>query len=737
MSTVGSNRALSSRRNSKWAWLIGPAAISTILFGVLAWRMDHAMRRIIGTGLDAVLTANVNVTRSFLKQWERDARRLAETPKVRASALAVLLDDRAGVAATQDDVTQLTQRISDPADAIGYVLVSFSGEILASDHDEWLGGLLDLTARHRNQLRRQRRAIVLPSPPTDANSGDMSGQPSSLIHVLHALGERNDVAGAIGWCIDPGGRFSLGLTSAHSGESDESFAFDRRAWMVSRSRFEMRLRSAGWPLHEPALDHEEDGRVLRAQLRDIGGDRITASDHLDQFPLTYMADQATRGANGMELNGYRNAFGEVVIGAWRWLPEYELGVATEVSVAEAYAPIAIVWRAWWWLLLGTIASLIVAFVGGRRWIRQDAVTRRLDSDEPNRQLGNYELRQLLGVGGMGSVYLGRHQYLRRDVAIKVLEGMHLSPQSVKRFGREVQLTSRLRHPNTIAILDYGQAIGVAKGETPSSQSEHVFYYVMEYVDGISLQQLIDYYGPQSPSRVIHFLRQICGSISEAHQIGLIHRDIKPANILISAQEGSRDHLKVLDFGLVKTMDAGANETLFDANDTPTEPGRTPRSSRGLAHSVELTGAASLTGTPVYMAPETIRDATSASPQSDLYSIAAVGYALLAGCPTYEGRSAIDLCLKQLEGLPPRPEQRLGKPLPEPLQALLMQCLSIAPEQRPSSVAEFADQLDLLDTPDPWTSAESRFWWETVFDSAAKAAEVASDHPTFAGDTSSG
>ena len=259
--------------------------------------------------------------------------------------------------------------------------------------------------------------------------------------------------------------------------------------------------------------------------------------------------------------------------------------------------------------------------------------------------------------------------------MKVLEGDEVNSLSITRFEREVRLTARLRHPNTIAIFDYGRA------------ADDAFFYVMEYVDGITIQQLVRDFGRQPPERVIHLLLQICGSLSEAHQHGLVHRDVKPANILLTARSGLYDMIKVLDFGLVKQVE---RETM------------------------ELTHSDGITGTPMYMSPESVRDASTVDERSDLYSIGAVGYTLLTGLPPFDGDSSVDICLKQLNEDPVRPSDRIGGPLPDDLQNTLMNSLRKDPEQRPHSVQDFAESLRQCRDAFRWTTADAMRWWEEAF-----------------------
>ena len=195
------------------------------------------------------------------------------------------------------------------------------------------------------------------------------------------------------------------------------------------------------------------------------------------------------------------------------------------------------------ILLVTVAS--VAFVTlilmGRRLQKK----LRLAWEESER-FGQYTLEEKVGAGGMGAVYKARHALLRRPTAVKILRSHEVSKDSATRFEREVQLTSRLSHPNTIAIYDYGH--------TPEGD----FYYAMEYIEGLSLDRLVNRFGPIGEARAIHILRQACASLREAHDAGLVHRDVNPGNIMICRRAGEYDVVKVLDFGIVK--DVGAEES---------------------------------------------------------------------------------------------------------------------------------------------------------------------------------
>jgi serine/threonine-protein kinase len=287
-----------------------------------------------------------------------------------------------------------------------------------------------------------------------------------------------------------------------------------------------------------------------------------------------------------------------------------------------------------------------------------------------RRLGQYVLERKLGEGGMGEVYRARHGMMRRPTAIKLLRPDRAGAINLGRFEREVQLTARLTHPNTITIFDYGRT------------HDGVFYYAMELLDGATLQRIVAVDGAQAPGRVVRILAMVCGALTEAHAIGLIHRDIKPANIMLCTQGGERDVVKLLDFGLVKEFEVDRD--------------------------VKLTGASIVVGTPQYMAPESILEPDSVDARTDIYALGAVAYYLLAGVDVFDGKSIMEVCSQHLHQ-EPEPLSERGIAIPVELEAAVLDCLNKNPDRRPQSAAELRRRVEACPV-EPWDSARALAWW---------------------------
>ena len=297
-----------------------------------------------------------------------------------------------------------------------------------------------------------------------------------------------------------------------------------------------------------------------------------------------------------------------------------------------------------------------------------------------REMGSYQLGELLGRGGMGEVYEATHRMLARPAAIKLIrpemiarlgEGAQLA---VQRFRREAEAAANLRSPHTVELYDFGVT------------ADQTLYFVMELLDGMDLQSLVGRYGPVPPGRAIYILRQVCESLEEAHVRGLVHRDIKPANIHVGRLGLQNDFVKVLDFGLVKSIGTASSD-----------------------HSL-ATDASLTPGTPAYMAPEMALGET-VDGRADIYALGCVAYYLLTGGLVFEAANLFQMMAMRLRDDPVAPSQRASGPVPPALDRLVLACLARKPGDRPRSAAEVGRALDAIEGA-PWGEEQARQWWES-------------------------
>jgi serine/threonine-protein kinase len=293
-----------------------------------------------------------------------------------------------------------------------------------------------------------------------------------------------------------------------------------------------------------------------------------------------------------------------------------------------------------------------------------------------RELGRYRLIRRLGAGAMGEVYLAEHTLLRRPCAVKLIRPSGVEGETqVARFAREVQATAALTHPNTVEIYDYGRA------------EDGTFYYAMEYLPGFNLDQLGTQHGPLPPGRVIHLLRPVCGALREAHGLGLVHRDIKPANIIVCQRGGIHDVVKLLDFGLVRTIDARAGEG-------------------------KLTQEGAIAGTPEYMSPEQAEGSVALDGRSDIYSLGAVAYFLLTGRPPFQKATALQLLFAHVREAV-QPIRALRPEVPAELEAVVLRCLEKERGRRFADVASLEQALAECQRGVPWTEEQAAEWWRRI------------------------
>jgi eukaryotic-like serine/threonine-protein kinase len=298
-----------------------------------------------------------------------------------------------------------------------------------------------------------------------------------------------------------------------------------------------------------------------------------------------------------------------------------------------------------------------------------------------REMGSYQLGELLGRGGMGEVYKATHRMLARPAAIKLIRTEMLGAVDQEaarlastRFRREAEAAANLRSQHTVELYDFGVT------------EDGTLYLVMEFLDGMDLETIVRMNGPLPAGRVIHILRQVCDSLEEAHSLGLVHRDIKPANIHLGLVGLRHDFVKVLDFGLVKEVSSVSVETSL-----ATIPGQMAL------------------GTPAYMAPE-MALGEAVDGRADIYALGCVAYYLITGQLVFEAEKAFQMIAKHLQAAPIPPSERTDRPVSPEMERLILKCLAKDAKDRPQSAAHLAEALDWIPA-DAWGEAEAKQWWQ--------------------------
>ncbi len=664
------------------SWFV-PIVIAVVVGGVGWWAqstVEGAVKRQVGENLATLLDAEVAALTLWLDTEKAETEKRALDPDIRGPIVDVLrlaADPDGGVEAilASSELSAFRTAVEESSLRMtvdGYGVVDRSGRIVAAQIDAAIGRRVGASAAEWfGRILAGERAIFGPVeyPVAEVGRDSLVLRPAMFV-AAPVRNLRNDVIAAFVMRYSPADEFSRLLHLAQFGESGESYAFNASGVMITESRFTDQLQEVGLVDEGP-----EASSIFAVDIRNPGGNLLLGHQPdlpRTALPYTRMAAAAIAGTDGVDVDGYPDYRGVLVVGAWRWLPEYGFGVATEVDVQEAYETLYVVRQGFWAL----VALLMLGAVGifFYNFLFQDMSNRMRKAE----RLGQYTLEEKIGEGGMGAVYLARHAMLRRPTAIKLIKEGQVKPETLMRFEREVQLTSQLSNPNTVAIYDYGR--------TPDG----VFYYAMEYLPGITLDNLVMNDGPQPERRVVHILRQICSSLAEAHARGMIHRDIKPANIMVLERGGMYDVVKVLDFGLVKDITSG------DQN---------------------VTAMNTVPGTPHFLSPEAIQHPDAIDARTDLYAVGAVGYFLLTGSFVFSGTSAIEVLGKQVNDAPEDPSERLGRSLDPYLQGLILQCLAKDPADRLADAGALLEALSSgYQSPiGTWTQKEAAAWWSQSSD----------------------
>lgn len=659
-----------------WVW---PLLGAFVLVGVGVWvrsRVEGATRAELASRLKTLLSADVAALRLWFSEKQSDTKAFAGDVRFQ-SAIMELAE-----MARETNVTQEILAESAPAKTLqtylrplleaqhylDYVVLSRDKRILASPHPHLVNH--PAPRAYDSFLERAlagQRAVSRPFARELTVSQRAEGP--TMFVAAPVRSTNGNVIGVLALRMRPQEEFSRIFSVARMGDTGEAYAFDIRGMMLTASRFDADLKR--WGL---VPDTPEATAILNVRLLDPEVD-LEHDEHPKkprrELRLTRMAAAAVQGDDGVDVQGYRNYRGVEVVGAWAWLPEFGMGVATEVATEEAFETLYLLRQAFLVMFLLLALSGVAIFAFTLVVERLETSVRR--SALAARRLGQYVLVQEIGQGSNGMVYRARHALLRRPVAVKLLSPELTNAATARRFEHEVQMTSQLTHPNTVAIYDYGR--------TP----EGLFYYAMEYLSGIDLNHLVRRFGPQPEGRVIHILRQACGSLSEAHRIGLIHRDIKPANLVLTRRGGVCDFVKVLDFGLVKAVHLAPSDKV---------------------------SANAVVGTPHFMPPEAVLTPEKVDARGDVYSLGAVGYWLVTGRTLFESEEVDELMERLVKQIPLRPSELADTNISLELERLIMRCLAKNPEERPSSAEELDEALARCAAVNGWSDEAARSWWET-------------------------
>jgi serine/threonine-protein kinase len=652
--------------------LLGVLALTGAVAGWAQWHLERTTRELAVAQLRTALDATASALEVWAEGRVDQVARTAAVPDVRTAAIAVL---------------DLTDPLPDAA-VRGRVEASAAYKALAEALKPMLSvggfdafGIVDRDYRIAAATLPQLVGLRMRtgSDGLKALVNALVGKP--MFYPPHMLGASFDlppgleavrqpvlqiwaplrdaqgkIRGSLGFAMDVRSQFQRFL-QGRPGETGEVYAFDARGLMLSVSRFDPELRAMG-------LLGEGETSLLRTQVR-----VPAASD--DAAELTKLASRAIESRTetdparlaGTLSTPYRDYRGVEVIGAWRWLPDLDLGLANEADRAEVASPL----RYLWWAFGGLIAMLLL-LLGSNVW-SAFAMERLRREVSQRRRIGSYKLVRKLGEGGLGEVFLARHDLLKRPTAIKVLKSSVADGSAIAMFEREVQATCRLTHPNTVTIYDFGHT------------ADRTLYYAMEYLRGLDLGALVGIEGRVPARRVVHILRQACLSLNDAHENGLLHRDVKPQNIMICRLGGLTDVVKVVDFGLVKE--------LFSRHGDETRQVR---------------------GTPLYMAPERFREGSSSDdPRVDVYGVGATAYKLLAGRNLFGSTTDAGVVYEALHSTP-ADIAVLCPDCPIALARLVMDCVSRDPAQRPPTIAAILERLEATGNLKPWTAEDAAQWW---------------------------
>ena len=612
--------------------------LATALFTV--YQSEEVLKANVANKLETILQIESEAVRQWIETETQQAMFLASdlelADSIAADRAIDLPQSATSPLALEEKIhAQISNRLRNKT----YVLKTFAGKLVDSSGDSWLIDKVgDFDDEFYTTLAAGKSTIALGIHSSDPSNG-LTQRDIIIAAPVSRSGE--GIVGFLGIGYDLHDELTRVLSSSRNGKSGETIAVSDTGQLISDSRFGPSDQKLGY---FPQL-HRSDIQISSTKIR-------------------------------TELQGQPDHRGVKSVSASRWMPRIGIGLVNKMDFAEADAPVNqiryFVWTLMSLLLLMTLSTLIYRYY----IYRLKRIAKQADLEL--KKLGSYELEGKIGEGGMGVVYQAKHAMMRRPTAIKILPPEKSSQTAIERFEREVQFTSQLKHPNTISVFDYGRT------------ENGLFYYAMELLDGVNLEQLVHQDGPLDDGRVVNVLEQVCHSIREAHSLGLIHRDIKPANIMLCDSGGAFDMVKVLDFGMVRDRASGTGHY-----------------------------GGALSGTPAYMAPECFADPDHIDERVDLFAIGAVGYFLLTGKLLFFVDSMGELLGLHRKNISALAKQQIklirtaGKlPVSEKLIYAITNCLVNSKHERTASIDVLLSELADCEPEVPWVFTDAKAWWQT-------------------------
>ncbi|CAG1004878.1 eukaryotic-like serine/threonine-protein kinase [Burkholderiales bacterium] len=642
------------------------------LHAAIAENRAKSLERLLGTVVSAV-DVWVGDHRAETSRLARERDVVAPATRIAAAARTPAAAAEACFSNDADDLVNQIRSNTVMSQSATIRLIDRGGVVIAAEDKAACGRRLrSVVFRQKLDLAHDGKPqFVRPYPDPELQFEDKDGRKRPLLWILAPVRAGDEPAVAvIAMGVFADREFArLFSPSSVIGQVD-TYAFGDDGLLLTPSRWGELLAQAG-----EIADEFDAQRAFNIHVRDPGGD--LSSGHRSRLepaarPFTEPAALALASrskASESERSGtvyrpYRDYTGVDTVGAWRWLAAYDIGVIAEIPAAEVFAPLRYLLISFSVIGGFTALTLLAALYSALSLSRLRRQFGRLQ------RLGAYTLEKQISEGGMATIWLARHALLKRPTAIKVLKKRIATDEFIHRFEREVQIASQLMHPNTVEIYDFGR--------TREGQP----YYVMEYLEGVTLAELVADTGALPPGRAVHVLRQVAAALREAHQNGLVHRDVKPDNVML-CRRGEDDVVKLLDFGLVKNVEQEQTR--------------------------DITKQLRVLGTPRYMAPERIVNPADVDARSDIYAWGAVAYFLLTGKPIFDGDSDLDLSNQALHRPAPRVSEKEPQ-VPEALDALIAACLEKDRARRPQSADAVIEALDRVASRLSWTASDASAWW---------------------------